>query len=962
MAKKSQKRPLRHERGQAGCMWGLISIFDFRHGRTTKRLLSDRSRVNKQVVGDGYSSNQTILLGPTGGESIVDAEESKMPMLDVAKTSVKELMEEEMFNEQGPEKHNDSGTGLEQSNSNNGNHLKKHQKKRSRSRIKSSDLDVSELGAAEQSMPESCNQVPEQKLLDNFDIELIMEELAQINQRNANGLKNDLHGDLDIPSGQAITVVEEKLVAAVKLLTEQRLSCSKRFGEDGNRCCSKEFMDALKTLSLNKSVLLKLLQDPNSKLVKHVQNLEDAGLDSDQVPNSSPASNLSEDKPGNLKADESSSRKHRNFFRRRTKSLESYPLGGDKDAQSHNKIVILKPGQAAAHSPQIDTRVSSFRLQSPNMDDKVHTERNTSQFSFTEIKRKLRHAMGKERQGISPDRLNLKYSPKHQNSNNGDKGSSGESFGWSSPNRNHFYTERFLTSSPSFKKGEPVGKLKDSGSVAVNDTSQYSRLGGSNIYVEAKKHLSEMLKNEGENPELVTRQLPKSLGRILSLPEYNGSPCCSSPRKYGDDIFITTQIRLSPRGIVKNDLSGLLQENTSNHPSPRKHHLESQPGISSSDSEDKIQSLDTNGAISLRVDQEHFIEIESITEDTLVAEVQSSPAIVVDIEETTESEHEEEEKMIISSIDSTSDLIGGDIDKEDTREVDNTQVSSQLLKDSSPCLELPLSGENQLPSSPEESPPRCPVSIEIEDSDCAIDKMERPSPISILEPLFTDDDISPASTISQPVEIEIQPRHIHFEEQSSASDQGICTRISLEDEESAFEYVEAVLLGSGLNWDEFLVRWISMYEILDSSLFDEVELFSSRPRHDQKLLFDCANDALEEVCEVYFAYFSGISHDKMNIKPSPKGMDLIQEIWQHVEWHMFQLPQPHSLEQLVKADLARSRKWMNIQSDIELIVSEMGETIFTELVDETVLSFADDTLECEFAVLETEAVAIEAAN
>lgn len=51
MAKKSQKRPLRHERGQAGCMWGLISIFDFRHGRTTKRLLSDRSRVNKQVVG-----------------------------------------------------------------------------------------------------------------------------------------------------------------------------------------------------------------------------------------------------------------------------------------------------------------------------------------------------------------------------------------------------------------------------------------------------------------------------------------------------------------------------------------------------------------------------------------------------------------------------------------------------------------------------------------------------------------------------------------------------------------------------------------------------------------------------------------------------------------------------------------------------------------------------------------------
>lgn len=954
MAKKSQKRLLRHERGQAGCIWGLISIFDFRHGRSTKRLLSDRSRANKQVVGGGYSSNQTVILDPTGKcESIVDAEESKMPMPDVAKTSVKELMEEEMYNEKGSENRNDSGTGLEQSDSNNGNHPKKRQKKRSRSRIKSSDLDLSELGVAEQLMPENCNQVPEQMLLDNLDLEMIMEELAQINQRNTNGLKNDLHGNLDIPSGQAVKVVEEKLVAAVTLLTEQRLSCSKRFGEGGNDCCSKEFMDALKMLSLNKGLLLKLLRDPNSKLVKQVQNLEDTRLGRDQMPKSLPASNLPEDKPGNLKNEESSSHKQRNFFRRRTKSLESSPLGGDKDFQSPNKIVILKPGQAGAQSPQTAARFSSLWMQSPNMDDKVHTDRNTSQFSFTEIKRKLRHAIGKERQGISPDRLNLKYSPKHQNSNNGDKGSSGENFGWSSPNRNHFYTERFLTSSPSIKKGEPVGKLKDNDSTPVNDTSQYSRLGGPNIYVEAKKHLSEMLKNGGENPESVTQQLPKSLGRILSLPEYNGSPCCS-PRNYGDDIFITTQIRLSPRAIVKNDLSGLLQENHNNHPSPRKQHLEGQPGISSSNCEDKIQSLDTNDNISLRDDQEHFIEIKSVTEDTIVPEVQNSPAAV--------SKPQEEEKIITSSSESFNDLIGGGIHKEETREVDNTQVSSQLLQDSSPCFKSPSSSEDQLLSSPAESPPRCPVSSEIEDSDCAIDKMERPSPISVLEPLFTDDDVSPASTMSHPVEKEIQPRHIHFEEQSSASDQGICTRISLEDEESAFEYVEAVLLGSGLNWDEFLLRWISMYEILDSSLFDEVELFSSRPRHDQKLLFDCANEALQEVCEIYFGCFSGISHVKMNIKPAPKGMDLIQEIWQRVEWHLFQLPQPHSLDQLVKADLARSTKWMNLQADIELIVSEMGEIIFTELVDETVLSFADDSLECEFAVLQTEPMAIEAAN
>ncbi|XP_047960378.1 uncharacterized protein LOC125205471 isoform X1 [Salvia hispanica] len=959
MAKKSQRRLLRHERGQAGCISGLISIFHFRHGRSTKRLLSDRSRMNKQVVGGDYSGNHPVILDPTEKcESIKVDGEGNMPLLDAAKTSVKELMEEEMCNESGNLK--DSAMNLEHCNSNNGNPLKKRQKKRSRSRIKSSDLDVTELGTSEHLTPENGNQVQEQRS-DYLDLEMIMEELAQINQSNANGSKYDLCGDHDIPSGQTVNVIEEKLVAAVIVLAEQRLDCGKHFGEDGNSCCSKEFMDALKTLSVNKGLLLKQLKDPNSKLVKHVQNLEDARLSRDAITNLLPASNLSEDKAGKLKCDESSSHKHRNFFRRRTKSLESYPVIGDKDVQNHNKIVILKPGQAGAYSPQIDARVSSLRLQSPDMDNKVQNDRNTSQFSFTEIKRKLRHAIGKERQGVTPDRVNVKLSPKLQNSNNGDKSSTGENLFWSSPNRNHFYTERFLTSSPSLKKGEPVRNLKDGSSVVANETSQYSRLGGSNIYVEAKKHLSEMLNNGGETPESVTRQLPKSLGRILSLPEYNnGTPCCS-PRKYGDDILITTQLRLSPRAMGRSDLSGLLQENLNNHLSPRKQHLDSQPVSSSSNCKDKIQSLDTSDKITLSDDQEHSIEIQSVNEITLDHEVtaQSLPGVVADIEEMAESKHEEEEKIITNSSESSNDLIGGDIDNEDAREVDNTQVPSQLSADCSSCSNLPLSGEDQSPSSPE-SPPSGSVSAENDDSDCAMYKLERPSPISVLEPLFTDDDVSPASTTSQPVVREIQPRHIHFEEQSFASDQGVCTRISLEDEESAFEYVEAVLLGSGLNWDEFLLRWISMHEILDSSLFDEVELFSSRPQHDQKLLFDCANAALSEVCEKYFGCFSGISHVKMNNQVAPRGMDLIHEIWQLVEWHLLQLPQPHSLEQLVKADLVRSRKWMVLQSDVEFIVSEMGETIFTELVEETVLIFLDDTLECEFALLQNESDAIEA--
>ncbi|KAL6569521.1 hypothetical protein OROMI_014035 [Orobanche minor] len=838
MAKRSKRRSSRHEKDRAGCISGIINVFHFRNGRSTKRLPADRKQVSKQAA--------------------ADTEESSMPMDDLAKPSVKELMDEEMFDEQGSKQPNDSEAGSELKP---GDHIKKHQKTK-RSSAKSNDMDL--------------DRVSEQKLsYDNLDLERILEELANINETNRNSLKHDVDIDID----------EEKLVQAVKLFIERRISKSKCFREERNNCCSQELMDALNTLSLNKGSYLKLLQDPNSEIFNHIQNSEDARL-----------GRVSEEKPANLKSDQLCGRKNRNFFRRRSKSLESYPLGeNNKDCQSPNEIVILKPGLTGPKSPQTDIMDNSNKLQN---------ERNTYQFSFTEIKRKLRYAMGKESRGVSP----TKFSPKPANDYNGEKG---ENSGWSSPNRNHFYTERFtLSSSPSFKKGEPVGKLKD-------DCLENLRRGRSNIYIEAKKHLSEMMKGgDGNTKYMSGNNSAKHLGRILSLPEYTSSPCLS-PGKHGDDIFITAQTRLSPRDT--------LEDNTS----PRMRNLESQQCIFRSDSEDKVRYSNVNVNSSLGDDRKYSLEIQCFNNDNnIVSEVQSAG-----IEQTTELMSQEEEKIIDRrSINS----IGGDIQNEDNREVDNEESASS-------CVKSHLS-EDQISSSSTMSASHDRASTEYEDSDCAINKIEQPSPMSVLEPLFTDDDISPASTISNPVGKDIQPRHIRFEEeQSSINDQGICTRISLEDEESAFEYVEAVLLGSGLNWDEFLLRWISLYEILDRSLFEEVELFSSRPRYDQKLLFDTANEALKEVCESYFGCFP-------NVKPStrrvPKGMDLIYEVWGVVELLLFRNLQCHSLDHVVRSDLAGSKSWMNIRSDIEFVVYDMEEMIFDELVEEIVLSFGYDNSEC----------------
>ncbi|PIM99567.1 hypothetical protein CDL12_27941 [Handroanthus impetiginosus] len=855
MAMRFQKHPSRYEGNQAGCISGLISIFDFRHGRSTRRLLADKRPAGKEVVGVRNSSIQTVS---EVHEKVVDALEHKMLMADVAKTSVKELMEKEMLNEQSSENQtNCSEIDYDRTDS-------KHEKIRTLHNS-SRNMDVSELDAAKCSMPENFYNFSG---IDDLHLEIIMQELAKINQETNAGL--------DIRPGQTLTVLEEKLSAAVDMFIDQRLINSKHFGEGGETCWSKEFMDAQQTISSNKDLFLKLLQDRNMLLVKHVQSLEEAPLGKDRTCCSSP-SYRSEEIPKDSRPDKLSSHRHHNFFHRRTKSLSSFRFRGEKDCQSSNKIDVLEPRSAGTQSPQADLDISNILMHSRcKTSNKVRYERNASQFSFTGIKQKLRHAIGKWKQGISP-------------------------------NRNHFHTERFAKSSTSFQKGEheQVGKSKDSDLTMVNQTCQYAKLEVSNIYIEARKHLSEMLNNGDENVDATTRPMSVSLGRILSLPDHIGSSCCS-PRKYSDGSFAAAL-------MMKNDVNGFLEENFSGPVN-------------------EVQCVNVNVSIPLEGDNECSSEIQSVTQDTITPEVSSSSSEVVEIQETTGLRPQEEENTTDVHSISTSSYTG-DIKSEDIKQVVNEESTFPGLKDSSPCFDSDLFGEVQMMSSP-------PVSREVGDSECANDRTERPSPVSVLEPLFTYDDISPASTISHPVAKEIQPQDIQFEERYPAGNHGVCMTISLNDEESAFEYVEAVLLGSGLNWDEFLFRWISLDEILDESLFHEVELFSGRPPYDQKLLFDCANEVLKEVCERYFGSFGNQS-----IQPVLNGIDLINEVWAQVEHRLFQHPMLDSLDQLVKIDMIRCGEWINLHSGIELISFEMGETIFDELVQDTLRSFVENTSE-----------------
>ena len=94
----------------------------------------------------------------------------------------------------------------------------------------------------------------------------------------------------------------------------------------------------------------------------------------------------------------------------------------------------------------------------------------------------------------------------------------------------------------------------------------------------------------------------------------------------------------------------------------------------------------------------------------------------------------------------------------------------------------------------------------------------------------------------------MQPIQIQFEEHESSANQFNGGKTCLEENEVMFEYVKAVLQASGLNWDEFCVKYHTSDQLLDPSLFHEGEFFPNQLCYDQKLLFDCIDEGLQEVC------------------------------------------------------------------------------------------------------------------
>lgn len=186
----------------------------------------------------------------------------------------------------------------------------------------------------------------------------------------------------------------------------------------------------------------------------------------------------------------------------------------------------------------------------------------------------------------------------------------------------------------------------------------------------------------------------------------------------------------------------------------------------------------------------------------------------------------------------------------------------------------------------------------------------------------------------------MQPRRIHFEEQDDSaisittSDPEIYPRTCMGEKESELDYIKVVLEASGLTSKEFMGRCHSSDQLLNLSMFEEVEAPSTQSSDNQKLLFDCINEVLMEVHERFYGCSPWVSFVKPNIQVMPLGKYVVREVWKGIDLHLLQKV-PCKLDQTVGKDMEKDRRWMDLRFDVESIGMEIEYDILEELLEET---------------------------
>ncbi|KAH9604117.1 hypothetical protein KSS87_010457 [Heliosperma pusillum] len=898
MAKKSKKRVGRHDKDQAGCMWSLMNIFDFRHVRSSQKLLLDRKRGSKRLDGAVLANIELESLSDSChicNESKETVQNETSP-IDTSKMSVKELMEEEMCGEQDKEQEGTISSECEKLNVVDDKHPIKKNRRWIRSKM-SLDLEADGFVVAGDLVEVQRPIHKKHKSCSSVDLNEVVEELcSQIQQKDSEVFVKQVG---DSP------VVEKQLAEAAKVLVKH-FTNGKSGTSERKIQPSKELTEALQMLNSNKEVFLKLLQDPNSQLVKHLQNLQDIHVEEGKFKVLT-GSDLLEQDIGTAKQS--------NFFWRSFKGPErNSSRKSDTTPVDLSRIVLLKPGPLSSKNSDVAASNCSSLPESPkSIKEKDEIQKPSFPFTFAEFMRKLKHVMRKEQRAMS-------HQPSDMQSNlgNRDPKVGGEPIAMASPSRDHFFIERIPRSSVSFRNMDKTGKVKDGKIQIENEQGLTPEQRVSNIYTEARRHLAEIVGNNDVDVDTHGRKVPRSLGRILSYTGYNSPTICS------------------PRPCVDEKSSSDMQQINDTHPNQLKQDPENEPCVPSEkpvfEEEIPIMESCTNG-----LPHQSDVDIPTHKSELPAPE---------------EITRELEGNLLEVSVESCSlqDIIKTEhvdccvCSEENSHAARSDQVAQWLLTFLDVVFVLQYTSEEYEHSScPDSSTLNCSFSGKMDDLDAISDATSRPSPISVLEPLFNEDDISPPGMKNFTA---IEPRQIKFEEDISISAPigRVPSSISSVDyDKYTLEFVKDVVQMSGLTWDELLRRSFFSDHFINPSLIDEVDFLPDNLPCDFNLLFEIINEVVIEICWLNCGCMLSLARPFVQL--SPKGQPIFNEVWKGVSWYLAFEGPTRTLDQIIGKDFANLVVWGDSRLDCENIGIQIQEAILDELVEDTISHFFLGSLE-----------------
>ncbi|XP_039119253.1 uncharacterized protein LOC120255504 isoform X1 [Dioscorea cayenensis subsp. rotundata] len=972
---------VRHDKNHVGWMWGFLHFFDFHHHLHVRKMLTDKKHTDGRHSQGTKDTNLKQNVPLSGEEHELLLSEADISMDDKvnakiknsASSRIKSLISKKMSKKRDKKKKTSPLAS-------------KLQRTLSIHYLECNDYVLSdELSSDSEASTVESNSCEDESCTSSGPATPMWEDFDGARQFEAYGIVSTIshagHNQLNEIGNQFVenqVVLTEKLTQAKDAWIKLKSLKYDTKGQSADVAVyqSKDFSDMLDLFNTNKELFQQISQDPNSVFIhhlpeKHASSSEMALTKSGSFPGTALSgkkrSGLSRFKREGEGGDSGNSRESQADNSASVSSTNDNSLQHGAP-RAHMQFGFLKPEHAAMNSSGTNSNLESLLASPRGFNNQMDAVAVSSRFKG--LKQRIQDLIQetkKEQQRISMDGLlhkipyGRKVSEKDERHNLWDGLAPEKAF---SANSKH-YSRGFRRSRSLTESLESYSRLLESVSFSEYDHKVSENVKGerhilgdglvpekplsanSKHYSSSfrrSRSLTESLESYGrlldsvsfrestrlpeelglvqEDPVMQNKKNPRTLGRILSNPEY-GSYLQTK-------VLLTGDGAVNPVGsYVPKPIDSIIPEEEC-----KETNMLSPHALASETIDGGLEEIATMNEL----DQNQ----KGISKD--LVHVEEAGDGLVSVEHMLRANH--------------GDIADGNSEKE--------MSVNALDQSSQPDAMDDLKGEQNSYSVINEQ------EVTIEEEPC--NKQTKPSPISDLNSCIEEEPVCPAkySAIEGGSELSIggilcQAPIAHLDQdneldvierdttktqlQSAVADgDAFYVQVSKKDE-AEFKYVKDLLKKSEFSGQSLPREFYSPYPEVHHSLLQKDTKCSNHDTDiatddhemslDHQLRFDLINEVLADIYVRSFSYWPGFMHFNSRTRPMPTGYHILEEVWENISWHLGSqtLHASQNLDSINARDFTANDGWMNLRWDAECVALELEALLLDDLVHEAVLDY-----------------------